>query len=225
MFSDAPIETINYIECHDNHTLWDRLLISTIDDASVTTEDRRSMAKLGALVLLTAQGVPFIHAGQEFLRSKGGDHNSYNQPDAVNMIRWAQKAENHDVFEYYRGLIAMRRAHPIFRMATATAVRESVKFLDDDLGLPVHEHRLAVQLTDKIGTDEWVRALLLVNPRPGGYSLEIPAGEWRLAADGQRCYEYPQPYPLLSENRAENQAKNRVALGAYAAVLLVEFRK
>src|SRR6185436_9850886 len=74
-FTDSPLETINYVECHDNHTLWDRLVISTIDNASINDADRRAMDKLAAAVLLTAQGIPFLHAGQEFLRSKGGDHN------------------------------------------------------------------------------------------------------------------------------------------------------
>ena len=216
-FTDAPAETINYIECHDNHTLWDRLLISTIDDAQVTAEDRRAMAKLAAVVLLTAQGIPFIHAGQEFLRSKGGDHNSYNQPDAVNMIRWAQKAENHDVFEYYRGLIALRRAHPILRMATAEAVRAGVKFLDDDLGLPVAEGCLAVQFTDTTGTDEWARALLLVNPQRRVVDFVIPAGEWLMAVDGMRCYSRPQSYRISDTNTAN--------VGWYSALLLVESRK
>ncbi len=216
-FTDAPTETINYIECHDNHTLWDRLLISTIDDSRITAEDRRAMAKLGALILLTAQGIPFIHAGQEFLRSKGGDHNSYNQPDAVNMIRWAQKAENYDVFEYYRGLIAMRRSHPIFRMAKAAAVREGVKFLDDDLGLRVAEGCLAVQFTDTTGKDAWARVLLLMNPQRMLTPFALPAGEWRLAVDGERCYAQPQPYQF-------NPA-NTVTLGWYGAMLLVELRK
>jgi pullulanase len=216
-FTDAPTETINYIECHDNHTLWDRLLISTIDDASINAEDRRAMAKLGAIILLTAQGVPFIHAGQEFLRTKGGDHNSYNKPDAVNMIRWAQKAENHDVYEYYRGLIALRRAHPMLRMATAAAVREGVKFLDDDSGLRVPEGCLAVQFTDTIGTDEWTRALLLVNPRRALTQFVVPAGEWWLAVDDARCYAQPQPYRI--------NAANTVTLDGYGARLLVELRK
>src|SRR5262249_13526254 len=136
-FADSPLEAINYIECHDNHTLWDRLLISTADNASVTSADRRAMDKLAAAIIFTSQGIPFIQCGQEFLRTKGGDHNSYDKPDAVNMIRWREKAEHHDVVEYYRGLIELRRAHPIFRLETADAAQRAVKFLDDHLGLAV----------------------------------------------------------------------------------------
>src|SRR5262249_57214686 len=101
VFADSPLEPINYIECQDNHALWDRLLISTADNASVTSADRRAMDKLAAAIIFTSQGIPFIQCGQEFLRTKGGDHNSYDKPDAENMIRWREKAEQHDVVEYY----------------------------------------------------------------------------------------------------------------------------
>jgi pullulanase len=85
-FADNPQESLNYVECHDNHTLWDRLVISTIDDSNLTEADRRAMARLGAAILLTSQGIPFFQSGQEFLRSKAGNENSYNKPDAVNML-------------------------------------------------------------------------------------------------------------------------------------------
>ncbi len=183
-FASAPIESINYVECHDNHTLWDRLLISTIDMASITEADRRAMDKLAAVIVFTSQGIPFIQAGQEFLRSKGGDHNSYDKPDAVNMIRWQQKAANYDVSEYYRGLIRLRRAHPLFRLRTAEAVRQAVKFLDYDLGLTVSENCLGCQLEDVTGNDSWTRALVLLNPKPVAASFAIPKGAWAIFGDG-----------------------------------------
>src|SRR5262245_12213244 len=93
-FADSPLESINYIECHDNHTLWDRLVISTIDDARITDAQRRALDKLAAAIIFTSMGIPFIQCGQEFLRTKGGDHNSYDKPDSVNMIRWHDKAEH-----------------------------------------------------------------------------------------------------------------------------------
>jgi pullulanase len=185
-FTDAPLETINYIECHDNHTLWDRLVISTVDDASVTEADRRAMDKLAAAVLFTSQGIPFMHSGQEFLRTKGGDHNSYDKPDAVNMIRWREKAKHHDVYEYYRGLIALRLAHPLFRLRTAEEVRGAIKFLDEDLGLNVPPGCVAYQIEDLAGIDHWRRALVLLNPQAGPVEFEIPPGEWRVFGDGKR---------------------------------------
>jgi pullulanase len=198
-FTAAPQETINYVECHDNHTLWDRLLISTADDASITTADRRAMDKMAALILLTSQGIPFLQAGQEFLRTKGGDHNSYNKPDAVNMIRWQDKAINYDVFDYYRGLIALRRAHSLFRQEKAQEIRNSLKFFDDQLHIQVPENCLAFLLEDiplaPRGTikeensedssqrETWSRALVLANPHSSRQIFTIPAGGWRVYAD------------------------------------------
>ncbi|HZN11659.1 MAG TPA: alpha-1,6-glucosidase domain-containing protein, partial [Blastocatellia bacterium] len=171
---------------HDNHTLWDRLLISTIDQNAVTEVDRRAMDKLAAAVLLTSQGIPFIQSGQEFLRSKAGDHNSYNRPDAVNMIRWASKAANYDVYEYYRDLIALRRAHPLFRLETGGQVRAAVSFLDDDLGLSVPDGCVAYQIEDVTLTDDWARALVLLNPQPQAVTFTLPEGGWQVFGDGKQ---------------------------------------
>jgi pullulanase len=185
-FTDGPLETINYAECHDNHTLWDRLLISTIDQAWVSEADRRAMDKLTAAALFTAQGIPFIQSGQEFLRTKGGDHNSYNKPDAVNMIRWQQKAANYDVFEYYRGLIALRRAHPLFRLRTAEEVRRAVKLFNHDLGLEVPDGCIAFQIEDVTGKDSWQRAIVLFNASPRVAEFSLPEGKWKMFGDNKR---------------------------------------
>jgi len=182
-FAESPLETINYIECHDNHTLWDRLVISTIDDASISDADRRAMDKLAAAVIFTSQGIPFIQAGQEFLRTKGGDHNSYNKPDAVNMIRWREKAKHRDVYEYYQGLIALRRAHPLFRLETADEVRRAVKFLDDHLGLPVPPGCVAYVIEDVTGRDDWARALVILNANAVTVEINIPEGQWQVFGD------------------------------------------
>ncbi|MEP7343402.1 MAG: type I pullulanase [Acidobacteriota bacterium] len=182
-FADSPVEAINYVECHDNHTLWDRLAISTIDNASINDADRRAMDKLAAAVLFTSQGVPFIQAGQEFLRTKGGDHNSYNKPDAVNMIRWREKGKHRDVYEYYQGLIALRRAHPLFRLQTADEVRRAVKFLDDHLGLAVPSGCVAYLIEDVTGKDEWARALVILNSNARAIELTIPEGQWKVFGD------------------------------------------
>jgi pullulanase len=182
-FTDSPLEAINYVECHDNHTLWDRLVISTIDNATINDADRRAMDKLAAAVIFTSQGIPFIQAGQEFLRTKGGDHNSYDKPDAVNMIRWREKAKHRDVYEYYQGLIALRRAHPLFRLETADEVRRAVKFLDDHLKLAVPTGCVAYVIEDVTGKDDWARALVILNPLARGIDLTIPEGEWKVFGD------------------------------------------
>jgi pullulanase len=190
-FADSPLETINYVECHDNHTLWDRLAISTIDDARISDADRRAMDKLAAVILFTSQGIPFIQCGQEFLRSKSGDHNSFDKPDSVNMIRWQEKAEHHDVYEYYQGLIALRQAHPIFRWETAEEARHAVKFLDNQLDLPVPHGCIAYLIEDATGRDEWSRAMVLLNANAKAVNLTIMEGKWKIFGNGKEVSTLP----------------------------------
>ncbi len=111
----SPIQRINYVECHDNLTLWDKLALSMPESPE---EERIAADKLGAALVLLSRGVPFIAAGQEFLRSKplpdgdGFDHNSYKSPDSVNSLKWENAAASRCVMEYYKGLIAIRRKFP-----------------------------------------------------------------------------------------------------------------
>jgi pullulanase len=214
-FADSPLETVNYVECHDNHTLWDRLLISTAENASVTDADRRAMDKLAAAIIFTSQGIPFIQSGQEFLRTKGGDHNSYDKPDAVNMIRWPEKARHQDVVEYYRGLIELRRAHPIFRLETADEVRRAVKFLDDDLELAAPLGCIGFLIEDVTGRDEWSRALVLFNSQAKAVEFAIPAGEWKIFGDGRRAgnSQLRQSAAKVSGGRAAVAARSALILG------------
>ena len=105
-WTDDFRQTVNYVECHDNLTLFDKLEISldTTDFERVKLAD-----KMAAALVLLSRGAAFIQAGQEFLRSKNGEHNTYNQPDSVNSLKWDKLTENRDIAEYYRGLIAFRR--------------------------------------------------------------------------------------------------------------------
>lgn len=127
-----PTQTVNYASCHDNYTLMDKLMI-TKPDASKA--DLIRMNKLAAAIYMTSQGIPFIHAGEEFLREKLDQNgkrieNSYNSPDFVNKIRWnvLEQSENAAVVDYYRGLIAFRKAHPALRLETAEEVAANVEY-------------------------------------------------------------------------------------------------
>lgn len=105
-WTDDPRQSVNYVECHDNLTLFDKLEIS-LDGAD---PERVQLAdKMAAALVLLSRGMAFIQAGQEFLRSKNGEQNSYDLPDSVNSLKWDQLTENRGVADYYRGLIAFRR--------------------------------------------------------------------------------------------------------------------
>ncbi|MBL8149159.1 MAG: type I pullulanase [Blastocatellia bacterium] len=213
-FTNEPIESINYVECHDNHTFWDRLITSTFDDSNITDADRRAMDKLGAAIILTSQGIPFFQSGQELLRSKGGDENSYNKPDSVNMLRWSQKVSNYDIFLYYRGLVALRKAHPIFTLGKAELVRDGLKFLDTDLFTELPKNGIGYVLTDVTGKDSWQRALVLFNPDKEGQAFQIPTGNWQVYVDAIQVSTNP-----LKNSRAKIKDRTVIVPARSALVL------
>src|SRR3954469_21682952 len=103
--------------------LWDKLVHSMPKaDDSLKIETM----KLGYLALLTSQGVPFMHGGEEFARTKGGNSNSYESPDSVNEVDWTLKKQHFDLFSYVRDAIALRKAHPMFRLRTRSEVQGRV---------------------------------------------------------------------------------------------------
>ncbi len=130
-YAATPANTISYAECHDNNTLWDKLAISAL---KATVAERTEMQKLALSIVLTSQGISFLHAGTEFLRSKYGVENSYNAGDSVNAINWNLKTQNKAVFEYVQQLIQLRRAHPAFRMGSTAQIQANLKFLNASAG-------------------------------------------------------------------------------------------
>lgn len=128
-----PDQTINYVSAHDNNTLFDKLVLTGF---SVTRDIERikQMQIQSNAIVLTAQGVPFLHAGVEFMRSKplpegGYDHNSYESPDSVNQLRYDRKAQFNDVFEYYKTLIQIRKTYDAFRMTDPVEINARLQFL------------------------------------------------------------------------------------------------
>lgn len=184
-WTDDTCECINYIECHDNHTLSDRLALTTPPESGVTTQQRTDMNLMGALALLTSQGIPFLHSGQEFGRSKNGEDNTYNLGDQINNIDWSDKAERHRVFAFYRDMIKIRRSHPMFRLRAAGDVTRAVKMLDDDLKLALPAGTMGWHVTDVTGKDAWSEAVVVLNGSKAEAHMPLPGGVWtRAAIDG-----------------------------------------
>ena len=190
-FAQEPYESINYVECHDNRTFWDRLIYTTVSDKSITDTDRIAMDKLGAAILFTSQGVPFIQTGQEFLRTKGGEDNSYNKLDSVNKIQWQWKIDHVDVYQYYRGLIQLRKSHPMFRFKTRIEILDNVKFLDDDLKLQLPSNCLGYKITKGNSGDSWNEVIVLANPNPTQAILPIPGGNWTITVNKKESGDKP----------------------------------
>lgn len=131
-YAATPANTISYAECHDNNTLWDKLAISAL---KATVAERTEMHKLALSIILTSQGISFLHAGTEMLRSKYGIENSYNQSDSINAINWNLKTQNKAVFDYVQQLIQLRKTHPAFRMATTAQIQTNLRFLSAPAGV------------------------------------------------------------------------------------------
>nr|HPG30044.1 type I pullulanase [bacterium] len=188
-FAAQPNETINYIECHDNYSLWDKLVISTKRDLAISDADRIEMDKLGAAIILTSQGIPFIQVGQDFLRSKDFIDNPYNKGDKVNQVDWTRKEKYLNVSNYYKGLIKLRADHPLFRLKTGKEIKENIYFLDDDLNIELPSKCVSFIINKGTTSDRWENALAIYNPNPFEIAVEIPESEWFMAADKNNFYE------------------------------------
>ena len=173
-----PTQMISYVSCHDDMCLADRLK-ATMPDA--TDEERASLHKLAETFVFTSQGVHFIFAGDEMMRDKKGIHNSYNSPDSINTIDWRNKTMHHDVFDYVRELITLRKNHPAFRMGDADKVRQYMEFL------PVEGSNLvAFILKDNSNGDSWKNIIVAFNSRKEPAKLSIPAGRYTIVCkDGK----------------------------------------
>ncbi|WKK67189.1 type I pullulanase [Lutimonas zeaxanthinifaciens] len=175
-YSDAPWandpwQAISYVSCHDNHTLFDKLKVSMPEADEKTLI---AMNKLANAVVMTSQGVAFIHAGSEMLRTKDEEHNSYNLPDIINQIDWNWKVEHRQVFEYYRNLITLRKNHPAFRMTSGEAVRKHLSFVRSEPGL------IAYEIKDHANGDPWKNILVILNANEHELKYVLK-DEWEIA--------------------------------------------
>lgn len=119
-----PTFTVNYVECHDNNSLWDKIGMACPEEDVITRQLRHRFITTYVLI---SQGIPFVHAGQEFFRTKFGEENSFESSDQVNMIRWEEKDANEDNIQYLRDLFAFRKAHSLLRLTKSADIKEMVR--------------------------------------------------------------------------------------------------
>lgn len=178
----APTQIINYVSCHDDLMLTDKLRKSMPD---ATEEELMRAARLAQTIVFTSQGTPFMFAGEEIFRDKHGVHNSYCSPDSINAIDWTLKNRNAEQFNYYRELIKLRKAHPAFRMTTAEAVARHIVF--DKVNAP---NLISYSIIDNANGDEWKEIKLVFNGSDQAREIKIKKGEWIIVAeDGRICAE------------------------------------
>jgi len=176
-----PYQCINYVSCHDDNTLFDRLKIS---NPNATEDELIRMDKLSNAVVLTSQGVFFLHSGAELLRSKQGVANSYNSPDAINEIDWSRKTKYEAVFNYYKQMIWLRRNHPAFRMPSTQMISKHLSFTDTaDPCLIVY------QIKGNANGDQWKNILVVINGNTASRKVKLPQGNWTLVGDENKVDE------------------------------------
>jgi len=173
----TPGQSVNYVEAHDNLTLFDKLNASTTGAnkaAKVLAADRQAAA-----ILYTSQGLPFIQAGQEFLRTKNGDDNIYASPDSVNGLNWSSRAINASTVNYYAGLIAMRKAHPAFRLSTDAAITQNVAVS------ATTKNVVKVVLNGAGASDSWKQIVVLHNSNSSAVTINLPSkANWQIVVNG-----------------------------------------
>lgn len=170
-YAGAPSQMVNFVSCHDGYTLVDKLKLSIHGDNAA--DELIPIDKLIHTVLLTAQGIPFIRGGEEIMQDKKGEPNSYKSPDSINQIDWSLKAKNREVFDYISGLIALRKAHPAFRIPTVEGLQQWLHFVDTgDSGV------IAYTLGEHANNDEWKEIFVAYNGNRNEAEINIPEGEW-----------------------------------------------
>ena len=199
-----PDQCINYVSCHDNYTLWDKLKMSV---SHPTDEIMRKMVKLAGALILTSQGVPFLHAGIDFCRTKNGDGNSYKSPDSVNQLDWDRKEQYSDVFQYFRKLIQLRKNHPAFRMKTTAEITNNLNFCTQyQLGVVSY----CIQV--KEAGDSWQRIILHFNGKPTEAVVPLPEGTFKIVAQNGE----------IDENGLGKVVSNEIKITPVSMTILVE---
>ncbi len=177
MFALDPEQSINYVSAHDNLTLRDKILRwaenAEIDSGSAYL---RRIQMFANGIVLTSQGIPFLHGGVELMRDKNGDHNSYKSSDEVNRYEWSWKAENGDVLAYYKDVIELRKAHPALRMTSWQDIADNVT--TERIGESMVVHRI---FGEPVG-DSWSEIIVIYNSGINA-TFDLPAGEWKVAME------------------------------------------
>lgn len=195
-------QTVNFVECHDNHTLWDRL---SLTNHAESTKVRKKMHQLATGITLLSQGVPFIHAGQEWFRTKNGDENSYISGDEINQLDWNQRVKECENIAFIKALICLRKQYDVFRLSTQQEVRRRV-----------HVLKTPVPLFGWCLLDHHVDLAIYINPTKSPVDVHLPSsGKWEVivtnvddqARKWQANKEYTaiNPYELVAFKKTINE--------------------
>lgn len=196
----SPEQAVNYVSCHDNNTLWDKFQLSNSYD---TVEDRKNMIKLSNAIILTSQGIPFLHSGVEFCRTKNGIEDSFNSPDSINNLDYDRKAEFLDIYKYHKGLIKIRKEHPAFRMYSVKDIKSHIQFIEN-----TPSNTVAFILKDNANGDSWKNILVLYNANRYPVTLQVPEKIWHKVVDKYHADTIPIETITSSKIEVESLCMN-----------------
>lgn len=219
-WTSEPSRVINYNSCHDNNTLFDKISIVNGNDKF---EDNVKKNKLAAAVMFTSQGTPFMMSGEEILRTKikeeaqtkgnilgadSYDSNSFNSGDGVNAIKWDTLDEDayKNMYEYYKGLIAFRKAHAGFSMTSSAEVEKYLEFSENTPNAVT-----AFNISGAYKKEKSKGIYVIYNPASVEAEVTLPSGEWNIYVNGDRA-----------GTESLGTAKEKVTVSAASAMVLVK---
>ena len=170
-FGLSPNHIISYVSCHDNHTLWDKLTITTGDEA-----ERRKQNKLSAAIYMSCQGRVFIYSGEEYLRTKNGEHNTFNMPIGLNKMDWELTEKNKDMVSFYKELIGLRKEMTGLCDKSKTAKDNITTFVKEEGLLGVKVANKETSLVKPV----YKEALIIFNANKEERAVTLPEGNYKL---------------------------------------------
>lgn len=205
-YAKSPEMIVNYVSCHDDLTLTDKL------HKSMEGEPEQNMldaAKLAQTIVFTSQGTPFMFAGEEIFRDKQGVHNSYKSPDSINAINWENKSKYRDQFDYYKELIALRKAHPAFRMTSAEDIAKHLVF--DKIDSSKTPNLISYSLKDNANGDAWKEIKVVFNGASHSQEVNVPKGKWMIVAQNGK---------IAHDGSLGKSKGGKISLAPYSALIL-----
>ena len=187
-WANEPYQTITYDSAHDNNTLFDKLRMSCKDE---NEEELLKMNKLATAIVLTSQGISFLHEGEEFARVKEnlqGEiiENSYNSSDYTNELKWLRKQRYIDLFNYYKGLIKLRKEYKAFRMNSNKEIQNNISFMAKGNEFK-DNHIVGYIINIEDYNDSYSKIAVIFNANKYNVEVDLDEGKWNVLVDGEKA--------------------------------------
>ncbi|WP_335871318.1 type I pullulanase [Bacillus sp. 2205SS5-2] len=182
-------QTVNYVESHDNHTLWDKIIGIFPDEP----EFNKRRHRLATCLVLLSQGTPFLHGGQEFFRTKKGVENSYNSPDNINWFDWTRRVEHDDNIQYIKSIISLRKHQKAFQFHSIEQIQKHITVLQAEHGIvALHYHHI-----EQYGP--WEEMIVVFHSGSQPQKIQLPKGKWHVIANDKKAALTPFEFNVEHE--------------------------